>query len=570
MPVNLQRPNGYRWTIRGQNSPCSTNSSRCSSPRSTLSERFTTSTTANTQRNTPPASRLYLQYSPIHVPIKPALRSTPNSQPTSAAIKPIRPATAHPTIHPNPSDQKVVRPSSAHKPLRPVSASPQSGHKSLRPVSAGPNSDHKSLRPVSASASIGRRSAISKNQSLANASPSSSRASSASSQRTPQWKGRPLPMYGAPRDKDKETELCQRQKEAKARVNIQKIFRHEVSGQCLDELERTEREKKEEMKQAAIIMQRSYRRHLARRRAIKHRQDFSTKIWQRDYISVKAQKERERQEKMEEALKQQALLNKKAVMRLNRIGPHVDIWELFHCEERKITKAMMKRATLTIQKFCRGWIFRRMFRQVKEKALQHAPSLKEFIDLYHRMLKRIMVRHKKRNPTITLDLYEMAEFMDRKRMYESKFDQLAYPGDDLEKHELGAYFRECGLFPAEREYLDYLRMVIKKNPDKPGMRFKRDDVIEATFTIYIPKATKIKMEDFRKSTWMNPLVDGMEAKKYMLSDEVQEATLAKAAEVVCSSIKLRKERAEAERAEAEAKRLKEEQNLTATGPHGDR
>ncbi|XP_077863021.1 uncharacterized protein LOC144345461, partial [Saccoglossus kowalevskii] len=124
-----------------------------------------------------------------------------------------------------------------------------------------------------------------------------------------------------------ELELSQRQKEVKAAVNIKEIFKQQSSVVYIEELERAERDRKDELKHAAVVMQRSSRRQLARKEAIKLRQDFNTKLWEREYIASKAQRERERYEKIAEAMKQQAMQNKLAVMRLNRIGPHVDIWE---------------------------------------------------------------------------------------------------------------------------------------------------------------------------------------------------------------------------------------------------
>ena len=41
------------------------------------------------------------------------------------------------------------------------------------------------------------------------------------------------------------------------------------------------------------------------------------------------------------------------------------------------------------------------------------------------------------------------------------------------------------------------------------------EVIEITFMIYVPQGSNLRLEDTRKSTWLNPLVDGKEAKKLM-------------------------------------------------------
>nr|XP_006813520.1 PREDICTED: uncharacterized protein LOC100367864 [Saccoglossus kowalevskii] len=274
--------------------------SRCNSPRSVYSEKNTTTTGYHGRQSgyhgNTPASTLQLQYSSIHIPITPAPRSSSSSRPNSAA------------------SQKYI----AQQSLRPSSAQVQRTIERHRPV-----------RPVSAYAKFNGQTLEGRKSKLNN------RASSSVTSRTkgPEWKGRPLPMYGAPQDK-------------------------------------------------IIPLQRKE----------------------------------------------------------------------------------------NYEKYCRGWRARKIFEKVKEKALQHCSTLKEFIDLYNSMLKRIMKRHRVKKPKIRLNMYEMEEFMDRKRMYESKFDQLAYPGDELEIHELSTYFRECGLYPGEREYLDFLRLVIKSltlRPENP-------------------------------------------------------------------------------------------------------
>ena len=63
----------------------------------------------------------------------------------------------------------------------------------------------------------------------------------------------------------------------------------------------------------------------------------------------------------------------------------------------------------------------------------------------------------------------------------------------------------------------FLEILLTKteDPDKPHLKLKEKDVVESAFMIYVPKATGLKTENLRKSTWLNPLVDGEEARKLM-------------------------------------------------------
>ncbi len=52
--------------------------------------------------------------------------------------------------------------------------------------------------------------------------------------------------------------------------------------------------------------------------------------------------------------------------------------------------------------------------------------------------------------------------------------------------------------------------------------FSKTEIAEVAFNIYVPKGTKLK--DTRKSTWMNPLVDGDEAARLKLTKKINEET----------------------------------------------
>ena len=52
--------------------------------------------------------------------------------------------------------------------------------------------------------------------------------------------------------------------------------------------------------------------------------------------------------------------------------------------------------------------------------------------------------------------------------------------------------------------------------------YTKAQIVEIAFQIYVPKGTKLK--DTRKSTWMNPLVDGDEAAMMKLSKKINEDT----------------------------------------------
>ena len=57
--------------------------------------------------------------------------------------------------------------------------------------------------------------------------------------------------------------------------------------------------------------------------------------------------------------------------------------------------------------------------------------------------------------------------------------------------------------------------IITEDGKKLETKLNEKEVIEVTFMIYVPQGSNLKLQDTRKSTWLNPLVDGKEAKKLM-------------------------------------------------------
>ena len=46
-----------------------------------------------------------------------------------------------------------------------------------------------------------------------------------------------------------------------------------------------------------------------------------------------------------------------------------------------------------------------------------------------------------------------------------------------------------------------------------NLMVKEREVSEIVFMIYVPRGTGLEAKNVRKSTWLNPLVDGEEARK---------------------------------------------------------
>ncbi|XP_030836833.1 uncharacterized protein LOC115922308 [Strongylocentrotus purpuratus] len=169
------------------------------------------------------------------------------------------------------------------------------------------------------------------------------------------------------------------------------------------------------MGREAFESERAYLEHLWRREvALYKRDDVTFKNFEREYMLDKLNKSKLRNAKRDMLLREQAAENRHQMALLKRIGPSVDIHELFNAQSRGVSKAVMRRAAISIQRFVRGMIIRKMLAKVKEKSRIHAGSFKSFIKYYYQLMKKIARWHGAKKPRIHLDLWQMDEFMDKR------------------------------------------------------------------------------------------------------------------------------------------------------------
>ena len=68
-----------------------------------------------------------------------------------------------------------------------------------------------------------------------------------------------------------------------------------------------------------------------------------------------------------------------------------------------------------------------------------------------------------------------------------------------------------------------------------GRNLTKSEAVEVVFQIYIPKGTGLTLADVRKSTWMNPLIDGQDVKKVLSKKDLKFTSLDKVLNLVADS-----------------------------------
>uniref|UniRef100_A0A8W8KX51 Uncharacterized protein n=1 Tax=Magallana gigas TaxID=29159 RepID=A0A8W8KX51_MAGGI len=178
---------------------------------------------------------------------------------------------------------------------------------------------------------------------------------------------------------------------------------------------------------------------------------------------------------------------------------------------------------------------------------------------YKGMLRKCQLRHGVDRPKTPFSIQDMMEYLEMRRRYESVFDKKAF-GSELEVIELESFFKECDMYPSASEIDEAIDVVFHGQQVKRGLL--KPEVMELVFYIYTPKATGLPNN--RQSTWLNPIIDGVEAKKLIAnatasgnkkgqnkrSEYVEKAPLEVCAKLVIES---RRERREKERKEKDQK-----------------
>ncbi|KAL3879989.1 hypothetical protein ACJMK2_032261 [Sinanodonta woodiana] len=368
--------------------------------------------------------------------------------------------------------------------------------------------------------------------------------------------GRPIAQVNQIPDPDDEADLVSKQREAKAAVDIQRIFRGFVARNIYRNLQKEEREKMEDARKAAIEIQRRYRGHLIRKAKISKRPPLNPDMleWAKNYKEIHTENAKKREEKMENLAQEMATNHQMASVKLSVIGPHVEIYDIYHPKQIGPTKREMYQAAVTIQKHIRGFLIRNRFEKLKRKATWSGSTWAKITTEYKQMLIRVQRWHGVERPKTPFTLNEMAEFMDLRRRYESVFEKRAF-SSELEFIDVEHFFHECDLYPSKAEIDEAIDVVFRGQSVKKTRGLHKKDVLNLVFYIYVPKATGLI--NTRQSTWMNPIIDGVEAKKLIGSEFVEDAPLSKCADLVINSLRERREKEHARKLHEEEEEEKQ-------------
>ncbi|XP_028644425.1 IQ domain-containing protein M [Grammomys surdaster] len=229
--------------------------------------------------------------------------------------------------------------------------------------------------------------------------------------------------------------------------------------------------------------------------------------------------------------------------KVKRIGPHIEIYQLFQGRSKPMFTKRIVKLVVTVQAFIRGWLERKRLQRIKSKALYHGPNLKAVIQMYQSLIHRIRHRLGLWRTRQIIYFAELEEWMDRKKFYETMFAKRE-DWQGLERSELMKYFNDCGHFPTQTQIDEFWDLFHRNSRGQYSEVIKKSNAIELLFTLYPPQGARVNVTTRLRSTWLRPLVDGEEGYKYIVNGHpiLKRANIRTVGKLVARSIRERKMR----------------------------
>ncbi|NWI15805.1 IQCM protein, partial [Crypturellus soui] len=190
---------------------------------------------------------------------------------------------------------------------------------------------------------------------------------------------------------------------------------------------------------------------------------------------------------------------------------HLKDYEAFHDSRMHPSSGEVLNAVICIQRYVRAWLVCRAFKRIKIKATSHGPSLPAVIRQYRKMMARLRCRAGVLNPSTPLRYFELEEWMDKKKFYETMFDKRQFC-DEMDRNDLPGFFKDCGYFIPTSGIQRVLQMVCPTST-APLKSIRKAQAVEMAFTLFPPLGSHVKNIITVPPPWVYPVIQGKDASK---------------------------------------------------------
>ncbi|NWJ02008.1 IQCM protein, partial [Crypturellus undulatus] len=186
-------------------------------------------------------------------------------------------------------------------------------------------------------------------------------------------------------------------------------------------------------------------------------------------------------------------------------------YEAFHDSRMHPSSGEVLNAVICIQRYVRAWLVCRVFKRIKIKATSHGPSLRTVVRQYRKMMARLRCRAGVLNLSTPLRYFELEEWMDKKKFYETMFDKRQFC-EEMDRNDLPGFFKDCGYFIPTSGIQRVLQMVCSTST-APLKSIRKDQAVEMAFTLFPPLGSHVKNIITVPPPWVYPVIQGKDASK---------------------------------------------------------
>ncbi|KAM6136374.1 LOW QUALITY PROTEIN: IQ domain-containing protein M [Phoenicopterus ruber ruber] len=189
---------------------------------------------------------------------------------------------------------------------------------------------------------------------------------------------------------------------------------------------------------------------------------------------------------------------------------HLEVFEASRDGRKHPSSRDVLKAVICIQRYVRGWLEHREFKRVKIKSTGHGPSLPAVVRYYHKMIDRIKCRAGVLDLSTALRYFELEEWMDKKKFYETVFSKREF-GKKMDRNDLPEFLRDCG-YSIPASGIQCVFQLIGPASTAAVRSIKRHQAIEMTFALFPPLGAKVNLITVLLP-WVHPFMDGKDGSK---------------------------------------------------------
>ncbi|XP_063722172.1 uncharacterized protein LOC134848586 [Symsagittifera roscoffensis] len=210
--------------------------------------------------------------------------------------------------------------------------------------------------------------------------------------------------------------------------------------------------------------------------------------------------------------------------RLKQIAATGFIHQAFQSD--KLNKKLVNKATKKLQGWIRGVLLRLNLERAKKQAASSFGNFNKFYKHYFILTRKIQTFYGESDFQINPTMKQLMNYLQQRNEYEQSLRRVigtkSKRGEEVVRPpQLEMALNRLDKYPCSQEIQRAVLQAHQPAADAPYepyscfMKFSLRDALDACFFIYVPDNIGLKPSAVRISTWMDPIVNGIEVRKYL-------------------------------------------------------